>query len=233
MKKLLFVLVIALEIIIPVVCQSQVLLNDSTSKQLRIAVEGFKNRYHTPSIVVLIVHDKEIIFSESQGFIDLESKIPASIDAKYPILSVTKPFTATMLMQLMQRNIVNMDDDVKKYIPEFNGSSDSPDKSVTTLLQLATHTSGFPRNSQADINFTKQVDMWILAGTKDSTIEAATKEELLSSLKFIKNEYPKYQFMRYGDRHYSNLGYSILGIALREPLKLIMPHILLKIFVSH
>ncbi len=119
----------------------------------------------------------------------------------------------------MQRNIVTLDDDVKKYIPEFNGSSDSPDKSGTTLLQLATHTSGFPRNSQADINFTKQVDMWILAGTKDSTIEAATKEELLNSLKFIKNEYPRYQFMRYGDRHYSNLGYSMLGIALERAAK--------------
>lgn len=212
-------LAVTLEIITPLVCQSQELLNDSTSKLLRLGVEGFKNRYHSPSIVVVIVHDKEIIFSESLGFVDLENKIPASIDSKYPILSLTKPFTATMLMQLKQRNVVTLDDDVKKYVPEFKGNSDFPDKSGTTLIQLATHTSGLPRNSQADINFTKQVDKWILVGTKDSTIESATKKEFLNSLKFIKPEYPKYQFLSYGDRHYSNLGYSMLGIALERAAK--------------
>jgi CubicO group peptidase (beta-lactamase class C family) len=164
MKKLLFLFATSLEIIIPVVCQSQDLLNDSTSKQLRTAVEGFKDRYHSPSIVVLIVHDKKIVFSESLGSIELENKIPAPIDSKYPILSVTKAFTATMFMQLMQRNIVALDDDVKKYVPEFKGNSDLPNKSGTTLFQLATHTSGLPRNSQADIYFTKQVDKWLLAG---------------------------------------------------------------------
>jgi len=219
MKKSLFLFATALTIIIPVVCQSQDLLNDSTSKQLRIVVEGFRNRYHSPSIVVVIVHDKEIIFSQSQGYIDLENKIPATIDSKYPILSCTKPFTATMFMQLMQRNIVSLEDDVKKYVPEFKGNSDLPGKSGTTLLQLATHTSGLPRNSQADINFTKQVDRWLLVGTNYPTIEAATKKEFLQSLKFIKREYPEYQPLSYGDRHYSNLGYSLLGVALERAAK--------------
>jgi CubicO group peptidase (beta-lactamase class C family) len=219
MKKLLFFFATALEVIIPIVSQSQDLLSDSTCKQLRIAVGGFKERYHSPSIVVVIVRDKEIVFSESLGYIDLENKIPATINSKYPILSVTKTFTATMFMQLMQRNIVAFDDDVKKYVPEFKGNSDLPGKSGTTLLQLATHTSGLPRNSQADINFTKQVDSWLLAGTNYTTLEPATKKEFLQSLKFIKREYPEYHFLSQGDRHYSNLGYSLLGIALERAAK--------------
>ena len=219
MKIILFLFVTALGIIIPVICQSQDLLNDSTAKQLRIVVNGFKNRYNSPSIVVVIVHDKQIVFSESLGNIDLDNKILATVDSKYPILSVTKPFTATMFMQLMQRKIVGLDDDVKRYLPEFKGNSDLPGKSGTTLLQLATHTSGLPRNSQADINFTKQVDRWLLAGTNYSTIDPATKKEFIQSLKFIKQEYPEYQLLSQSDRHYSNLGYSMLGIALERAAK--------------
>jgi len=219
MKIILLVLVGFFEIMIPVICQSQTLLHDSTIKELRTGIEGFKNRYHSPSIVVVIVHDKEIIFSEALGYIDLENKIPATIDSKYPIQSITKTFTATMLMQLMQRNIVALDDDVKKYVPEYKGNSNLPGKSGTTLLQLATHTSGLPRNSPADINFAKQVDRWLLAGTSYLALEAATKKEFLHSLQFIKKEYPEYELLSYGDRHYSNLGYSLLGIALERAAK--------------
>jgi len=42
---------------------------------------------------------------------------------------------------------------------------------------------------------------------------------LLQSLKFIKKEYPAYELLSYGDRHYSNLGYSLLGIALEKATK--------------
>jgi CubicO group peptidase (beta-lactamase class C family) len=165
------------------------------------------------------VHDKEIIFSEAQGFVDIEHKIPATIDSKYPVASVTKTFTATMLMQLMQKKVVDLHDDVKKYVPEFRGDTDLPGKSGTTFFQLATHTSGLPRNTPADINFAKQVDKWILVGSPDSLLEASSKKELLQSLKFIKKEYPEYELMSYGDRHYSNLGYSLLGIALERAAK--------------
>jgi CubicO group peptidase (beta-lactamase class C family) len=220
MKKISILLATAFLLILPEVCQSQGFLNDSTSNQLRLVVEGFKNRYHSPSMVVAIVHGNELIFSHSLGYIDLENKVQATIDSKYPILSITKPFTATMFMQLMQRNVVELDDDVKKYVSEFKGSSDLPGKSGTTLLQLATHTSGLPRNSHADINFTKQVDKWLLIGTNNPTIEAASKKEFLQSLNFIKKEYPDYQLLSHGDRHYSNLGYSLLGIALERAAKM-------------
>jgi CubicO group peptidase (beta-lactamase class C family) len=218
-KTKLFIFTIIIGIILPSVCKSQHLLNDSVTNKLKIGVEGFKNRYHSPSIVVVIVHDKEIIFSEAQGYIDLENKIPAAIDSKYPILSVTKMFTATMLMQLLQLNIVGIDDDIKKYVPEYTGDSYLAGKSGTTLLQLATHTSGLPRNSPADINFTKQVDKWLLTNVKYAAIEPATKKEFLQSLKFIKKEYSEFQLMSCGDRHYSNLGYSLLGIGLERAAK--------------
>ena len=199
--------------------QSQVVLPDSTVTLLKAAVEGFQNRYHSPSIVVAIVHDKKIIFSEARGYTDQENKIPASIDSKSPVLSVTKIFTATMLMQLKQRNVVKLEDDVKTYVPEFSSADSRRNNTRTTLLQLATHTSGLPRNSQADINFTKQVDRWMFTGANYPSIELATNKAFLQSLPYVQKEYPDYQLLSYGDRHYSNLGYSLLGIALERAAK--------------
>jgi len=195
-------------------------LPDSVTIRLREAVKGFKERYHSPSIVVAVVHKGQIIFSEALGYADIENKIPAALDSKYPIGSVTKTFTATMLMQLVEKNVTRLDDDVKKFVPEFRGDTDLPGKSGTTLFQLATHTSGLPRNTPVDVKFAKQIDMWLLIGSKDSFVSASTKNELLQSLPYIKKEYPEYELMSYGDRHYSNLGYSILGIALERAAKI-------------
>ena len=219
MKKLNYRLVLSLFFLIPLVAASQHPLPDSITDRLREAVKGFKERYHSPSIVVAVVHKGQIIFSEAVGYKDIENKIPATIDSKYPIASVTKTFTATMLMQLVEKNVTRLDDDVKKFVPEFRGDTDLPGKSGTTLFQLATHTSGLPRNTPADVKFAKQIDKWLLLGSKDSVVAASTKKELLQSLPFIKKEYPEYELMSYGDRHYSNLGYSILGIALERAAK--------------
>jgi CubicO group peptidase (beta-lactamase class C family) len=212
----LFVLVVFCGILISPPCRSQGLLADSIVKELHKGVEGFKDRYHSPSIVLAIVHDKDIIFHEAIGYLDMENKVPATIHSPYSIQSLTKVFTATMFMQLLQRGVVSLDDDVKKYVPEYNVDSGVSGKSGTTLFQLATHTSGLPRNSPADITFTKQVDRWFFGNRSETAIAAATRKEFLRSLAFIRKEYPEYEFLSYGDRHYSNLGYALLGFALER-----------------
>ena len=124
-----------------------------------------------------IIHDQEIIFSEALGYTDLEQKTPATIDSKYPVLSVTKTFTATMFMQLVETNKIGLQDDVRKYVPEYGLTSSSGEKSGTKLLQLATHTSGLPRNSPADIRFAKQIDGWMLTQANNAGLQPATIKE--------------------------------------------------------
>lgn len=68
-------------------------------------------------------------------------------------MSVTKTFTATMLMQLSERGAVKLDDDVRKYVPEYKVTSDFPGTGPTTLFQLMTHSAGLPRNTPADADF--------------------------------------------------------------------------------
>ncbi|AUD03448.1 serine hydrolase domain-containing protein [Spirosoma pollinicola] len=216
MLQILLVLAANLILMLSAFCQSKVPLPDSTVLALRKGMTGFQNRYHSPSVVLAIVHEDQIIFGEATGYLDISQQIPANLDAQYSLQSLTKVFTATMFMQLIQQQKLRLDDPVKKYVPEFKADGQSAKQAQTTLLQLATHTSGLPRNSPADIQFTKQIDRWILAQSPEKAIEAAPKKAFLQSLASIPKEYPDYQLLSYGNRHYSNLGYSLLGIALER-----------------
>ncbi|GAA0537913.1 serine hydrolase [Chitinophaga japonensis] len=200
-------------------CYGQHQLHDTIAARLQSAVAAFKDKHHAPGVVVGIVHDHEMIFSEALGYTDLEHKTPVTVDSKFPVMSVTKTFTATMLMQLTERGVVRLDDDVRKYVPEYKVRSDFPETAPTTLFQLATHTAGLPRNTPADYNFTVSWDRWALGERNDPFGWFSTDEELLRSLQFIKLEYPPYDYIHHNDRHYSNLGYSILGIALQRAAK--------------
>lgn len=187
-------------------------LNDSTVARLDKVITDFKDKYRSPGVSVCLVHENDIVYSTSPGYTNIEHKTPVSIDSKFPIMSVTKTFTATMLMQLNERGTVKLDDDVRKYIPEYKIPG-------TTLFQLATHSAGLPRNSPADVDFAVSFDRWMLTGGKDSMKWFSTNNELLHSLQFVKLDYPPFHYIHHNDRHYSNLGYSVLGIALERAAK--------------
>jgi CubicO group peptidase (beta-lactamase class C family) len=71
-------------------------------------------------------------------------------------------------------------------------------------------------NSAADIHFADQVNKWIIGGKRFEQLTPAAREELLQSLSFISKQYPEYDLLAYGERHYSNLGYSMLGLSLER-----------------
>jgi CubicO group peptidase (beta-lactamase class C family) len=200
-------------------CFSQPPINDTAFIKLKTTIIDLKNKHNAPAIVVAIIHNNQIVYSESVGYTDMEKKTPASIDSKFPIMSVTKTFTATMLMQLVEKGIAQLDDNVRKYVPEYKVTSAFPGSDKTTLFQLATHSSGLPRNSPADIGFTLSLDNWLLSDGDDSIRWFSTKKELLHSLQYIQLADAPFKYLHHNDRNYSNLGYSVLGIALERAAK--------------
>lgn len=100
-----------------------------------------------PGLTVAIVHDQEIVFSKGYGFENIERKKPATSQSVYRVMSVTKLFTATMLMQLRDAGRVRLDDAVTRFVPEYGIGSSFPDTRVPTLRQLASHTAGLPKDN--------------------------------------------------------------------------------------
>lgn len=218
MKKSLFSIVLLL-IITFRSANAQTALNDSIRQQLEIGIKGFKERYHAPSIVLAIVHRDSIIFSGSDGFTDLDNKIPATIDSKYQIQSITKMFTATMLLQLREKGMLQLDDDVRKYVPEFAGLTFDGNTEETSLIELATHISGLPRNSPSEFDLFRNAEKLLVEQKEVSSLKSSDKAAFLNALGKIKKEYPAFDYLPIEQRHYSNLGYSLLGLALERVAK--------------
>jgi CubicO group peptidase (beta-lactamase class C family) len=89
----------------------------------------------------------------------------------------------------------------------------------TTFLELATHNAGLPRNSQADVEFAKQADTWMLTNKEMASIKAPSMDEFLKSLRSAKREYPEYELKPQDTRQYSNMGYALLGLGLGRAAK--------------
>jgi hypothetical protein len=98
------------------------------------------------SVTIGVVSGKQLIWSKSYGFADMEERTPASKDTVYRIGSVTKMFTALMLAQLADDGKVRLSDPVEKYFPEVKTvQSRFPDAAPITLVQLSNHTTGLSR----------------------------------------------------------------------------------------
>jgi CubicO group peptidase (beta-lactamase class C family) len=78
-----------------------------------------------------------VLWAKGFGYADYENRIPATPDTVYHIASETKPFAATLVMQLVEQGKVDLDDPVSHY------SSDFTDDSVR-IKHLLSHTSSGP-----------------------------------------------------------------------------------------
>lgn len=69
------------------------------------------------SVVVYVRYgDDEMI--AVRGLADYEQEIPAQVDDLYRIGSVTKPFVATLMLQLAEENLLSLDDPIAQYLPD-------------------------------------------------------------------------------------------------------------------
>lgn len=73
--------------------------------------------------------------------INLDTGVPTTVDTVFQIGSISKPVTATLIMQLVDEGLVNLDDPVVRYLPGFQVANASVSRSVT-LRQLLSHRSG-------------------------------------------------------------------------------------------
>jgi CubicO group peptidase (beta-lactamase class C family) len=90
-----------------------------------------------PSLSAGIASNGKIIWSGSYGYADLEFSVSSTPQTPYRVASISKTFTAVAIMQLVEKGKLKLDDDVRKYLPQF------PKKNwVFTIRQVLNHTSG-------------------------------------------------------------------------------------------
>jgi len=87
---------------------------------------------------ILLAKNGEVVFEDYHGSINLKTKEPITANTPFHVASVSKTFTATVILHLMEEGKIALEDPVEKYLPSF------PYKNIT-IKDLLTHRSGLPK----------------------------------------------------------------------------------------
>ena len=108
-------------------------LDDFMSEQM--------SKLHVPGVTFSLVQNGELFFAKGYGYANLEQQIPVSAERTlFRVGSISKLFIATAIMQLVEKGLVNLDDDVNKYLQDFQLENNYPQP--VTIANLLTHTAG-------------------------------------------------------------------------------------------
>ena len=157
-------------------------------------------RADQPGISILVVKNGKIAYVGSKGMADLITATSISTQTGFLVASVSKPFTAIAIMQLVEKGQLNVQDSLLDYIPEL-----SPSWRKITIEHLLTHQSGI-----FDI---------INDGWRPALLNGMTNNDLLTYL--INNPALEFEPGTRGD--YSNTGFALLAIVVERVTGLAFP----------
>lgn len=122
------------------------LFDPQLAQQKAIKLDTFFQKLHKNygfNGAVLVSQYGKIIYKKAFGYSNYFTKTALQAQTHFQLASVSKQFTAVAVMQLKEKGLLNYDDPVKKYIPNF------PYDSVITVRSLLTHRSGLPNYAYA------------------------------------------------------------------------------------
>jgi methyl acetate hydrolase len=134
------------------------LLGQNSSKsgnQMDQVLRDAVNEKKVPAVVAMVSVADKVIYQGEFGKRDATKNIPVTLDSIFRIASMTKPITSVAVMQLVENGRVKLDAPASSYLPELSEVQvlegfDSVGKpalrrprTIPTVRQLLTHTSGF------------------------------------------------------------------------------------------
>ncbi len=148
----------------------------------------------SPGLSAAVVHGQEMVWARGFGYADLDQHIPPGPDTAYAVGSITKLFTATMLMQLRDAGKLRLDDPVQDFVPEVAVPRRHTGAPEITFRHLVTHTAGLPKDAP--------LGYW-------ASWEFPSAERVMECLAETEQPYPPGTQWKY-----SNLGFALLGYTL-------------------
>src|SRR5690606_32990828 len=150
----------------------------------------------TPGVSVTVSRHGTVIYHKHKGAANLELGVPINDSTRFEAGSVSKQFTATAVLLLVQDGEIGLDDDVRKYIPELPVY-----EKTITVRHLLNHTSGLK-----DWGVLAALGGWP-RGTRVYTNELALK--IISKQPTLNNR-PGEEYL------YSNSNYTLLALVVER-----------------
>src|SRR5688500_18367853 len=141
-----------------------------------------------PGAAVAVVSGDNVVFAKGYGFADLEKQTPVTTATVFQLASTTKPFTAAVIMRLVEEGKLSLDEPLKRYLAWLPKQYEA-----ITIRQLLTHTSGVRRDLRRE------------------NIDEFSIDEFKRRLAASEAAFPP------GTKwEYSNTGYTLLALAAEE-----------------
>ncbi|MHC5063286.1 MAG: serine hydrolase domain-containing protein [Planctomycetota bacterium] len=163
------------------------------------SIEAIMQAQGIPGVCVGIIRGEDVLYRRAFGMRDLATGEAMTCETLFQVGSVSKTFTATMMAELMEGDLLSLEDPLQVYLPEDLALDEG--LAEITLLQLASHSSGLPRNP---------VNRRDLPDSPGVMLPYSINELYAGLEKTSLKQAP-------GSRwDYSNLGYAILGHVLEQ-----------------
>ena len=188
MKRNLLVNRLWLCVAIIFVSQQIVFAQDHAAKIQELLSLAHKYRQFNGS--VLVAENGKVVYKGAYGLANMEWDIPNTPDTKFRLGSITKQFTATVIMQLVEQGKIKLDAKLSDYLPEYRKDTGSK----VTIHHLLTHTSGIP-------SYTSQPGFFENVSRNPYKVDEFVKKYASGDLEFEPGS--KYT--------YNNSGYFLLG----------------------
>jgi CubicO group peptidase (beta-lactamase class C family) len=161
-------------------------------------IEELMSLYHTYGQfngAALVSDHGKVIYKKGVGLANMEWSIPNEPDTKFRLGSITKQFTATLILQLVEQGKIKLDGKVSDYLPDYRKDTGSR----MTIHNLLSHTSGVP-------NYTATSGFFENVSRNPFKVEDFVKKYASGDLEFE----PGAKF------NYSNSGYFLLGAIIEK-----------------
>src|ERR1044072_4228224 len=158
-------------------------------------VLALAHKYRQFNGSALVAENGKIIYKGAYGQANMEWNIPNSPDTRFRLGSITKQFTATVILQLVEQGKIKLDAKLSDYLPDYR--KDTGEK--VTIHHLLTHTSGIP-------SYTSQPDFFQNVSRNPYKVDEFVKKYASGDLEFE----PGSKF------RYNNSGYFLLGAIIER-----------------
>lgn len=115
---------------------------------LQQRLDELRTQHGVPGASLAVLADGEVGAAAS-GVLNIDTGVGATTESLFQIGSITKVWTTTVVMQLVDEGLVELDAPVRRYLPEFLVADPAVSESVT-IRHLLTHSSGIDGDNLAD-----------------------------------------------------------------------------------
>jgi CubicO group peptidase (beta-lactamase class C family) len=152
-------------------------------------------KYRQFNGTVLVAENGKVVYKGAYGAANMEWNIPNTADTRFRLGSITKQFTATVIMQLVEQGKIKLDAKLSDYLPDYRKDTGSK----VTIHHLLTHTSGIP-------SYTSQPGFFENVSRNPYKVDEFVKKYASGDLEFEPGS--KYT--------YNNSGYFLLGAIIEH-----------------